>query len=286
MDGVILVNKPKQMTSHDVVNKIRKIYETKKVGHAGTLDPLATGVLPVLIGQGTKLSKYLMEHDKTYKATIKLGIKTSTGDIEGEIMETKVVPKLTAENVDKILQMCKGKQMQTPPIYSAIKVNGKKLYEYARTGENVKIEPRKIEIYNIKLDNLKQDELTYTVSCSKGTYIRILSEQIAEKLQTVGTMTELIRTQVDQFLLSQTSCLEELEKANNKQDNIIKIEDIFINSKKIIMDKQKLQLFLNGVKLTRKMENGVYRIYDENNKFIGLGVIQDELLKRDVIVQS
>ena len=240
MDGVILVNKPKQMTSHDVVSKIRKIYETKKVGHAGTLDPIATGVLPVLIGQGTKLSKYLIEHDKTYKATIKLGIRTSTGDIEGEIIETKVVPKLTFENIEKILQTCKGLQMQTPPIYSAIKVNGKKLYEYARQGESVKIEPREIEIYNIKLDDLKQDELTYTVSCSKGTYIRVLCEQIAEKLQTVGTMTELIRTQVDQFLLSQTSCLEELEKSNDKQENIIKIEDIFINNKKITLDKQKL----------------------------------------------
>lgn len=284
MNGVILINKPKQMTSHDVVSKIRKIYQTKKVGHAGTLDPMATGVLPILIGQGTKISKYLIEHDKTYNATIKLGIKTTTGDLEGEITKTKAVPQLTEEMVENILQKFKGKQKQIPPMYSAIKINGKKLYEYARQGETIEIEPREIEIYDIKLKKLQKDEISYEVSCSKGTYIRVLCEQIAEELQTIGTMKELTRIRVNQFLLSQTNTIEELEQSNDKENKIVKIENIFEKEEKIILTQRELQLFLNGVQLTNKNKNGVYRIYDESNKFIGLGIIQNELLKRDVII--
>ena len=162
MDGLILINKQKGFTSHDVVNVIRKKLNTKKVGHTGTLDPNATGVLPILIGKGTKISKYLMEHDKTYIATLKLGEKTDTGDSEGQVIEEKSIPKdLRKEDINDVLQSFLGKQKQLPPMYSAIKINGKKLYEYAREEKEVKIEPRNIEIYKIELLEYQNNKIKF-----------------------------------------------------------------------------------------------------------------------------
>lgn len=188
MDGILIVNKPEDFTSHDVVNIVRKILSVKKVGHTGTLDPKATGVLPILIGKATKLSKYLIEHDKEYIATIKLGEKTNTADLEGQVIKKDlnlkdILRELNEEKVRKVLNSFVGKQKQIPPIYSSIKINGKKAYEYARNGQKVKLEPRDIEIYEIELINLKEDEIKFKVACSKGTYIRALCEDIAEKLR-------------------------------------------------------------------------------------------------------
>ena len=194
MDGIIIINKPKNYTSHDIVYKIKKI-TGKKVGHTGTLDPLATGVLPILIGKGTLCSKYLINHDKTYQVELKLGIKTKTADSEGKIIEEKEVPEesLKKETVKEILNSFLGKQTQVPPIYSAIKVKGKKLYEYARKGEKIEIEPRNIEIYKIELKNVDKTNkvVSFEVSCSKGTYIRSLCEDIAKKLGTVRIYVKL-----------------------------------------------------------------------------------------------
>lgn len=188
MDGIILINKTKGCTSHDVVYKIKKALN-EKVGHTGTLDPMAEGVLPLLVGKGTLCSKYLINHNKTYQAKLQLGKKTTTADIEGDVIEEKEVANkmLEADYVTKILNTFLGKQEQIPPIYSAIKVNGKKLYEYARKGQEVKIEPRNIEIYEIKLLNIdtKNKQIEFEVSCSKGTYIRSLCEDIAKKIGTV-----------------------------------------------------------------------------------------------------
>lgn len=184
MNGVLIINKPKGFTSHDVVNVLRKALNTKKIGHTGTLDPNATGVLPILVGTATKISKYLIEHDKTYIATIKLGEKTDTGDIEGNIIEQDLnFFNISCEQKEKILKTFIGKQKQTPPVYSAIKVKGKKAYEYARQGQAVDLDARDIEIYNIELIKLVDKEITFEVSCSKGTYIRTLCEDIAEKLR-------------------------------------------------------------------------------------------------------
>lgn len=188
MDGIIIINKPQNCTSHDVVYKVKKIFN-QKVGHTGTLDPMATGVLPLLVGKGTLCSKYLINHDKTYEVELELGKKTDTGDIEGNVVEEKEVDVniLNLENVKKALKTFLGKQEQMPPMYSAIKVNGKKLYEYARKGQKVEIEPRKIEILNINLLNIDKNSKTiyFTVHCSKGTYIRSLCEDIANRLGTI-----------------------------------------------------------------------------------------------------
>lgn len=284
MDGVIIINKPKNYTSHDVVNVVRKQLNTRKVGHTGTLDPNATGVLPVLIGKATKISKYLVEHKKTYIATIKLGERRDTGDAEGNIIEKDLELKdIDITKLSEVLKSFLGKQEQIPPIYSAIKVNGKKLYEYARKGQAVEVKPRNIEIYNINLkSHNKKDEIEFEVECSKGTYIRVLCEDIAKKLGTVGYMKELQRISVDKFTIEDSINLEELNQDIAHQ-KLITIENIFNDKEKIYLNDKGLELFLNGVQLTRELGDGLYRIYN-NNKFIGLGVINNKLLKRDIVI--
>lgn len=280
MDGVIVINKPKGYTAHDIVGILRKKLNIKQIGHAGTLDPNATGVLPILVGKATKISKYLIEHDKTYVAKLKLGEKRTTGDSEGEVVERMPVEQYDMEQVKTILSSFIGKQEQVPPIYSAIKVQGKKLYEYARAGQDVEIKKRNIELYNIELIDLENDEITFEVSCSKGTYIRTLCEDIAVKLGTVGYMKELNRTRVNDFTLNDTVKID--DDINNAR--IFTIEEIFKNSLNIILNDKELQAFLNGVKLEKKFNDCVVKIYDRNNTFIGLGTIKDSKLKRDVIL--
>ena len=290
MDGILIINKPKNFTSHDVVNVVRKSLNTKKVGHTGTLDPNATGVLPILIGKATKLSKYLVEHNKEYITTIKLGEKTTTADKEGEVIEKdgnlkNILLGLDEEKIKEILNSFLGKQKQVPPIYSSIKVNGKKAYEYARNGQAIKLEPRDIEIYNIELISLIKEELTFKVKCSKGTYIRSLCEDISKKCGTIGYMKELTRTIVDKFTIENSITIEELKENPNEEVNkkIITIEDLFKDKGKIALNNRKKELFLNGVRLTIEKPNDIYKVYNEN-EFIGLGIVENNLLKRDIII--
>ena len=292
LNGIIVINKPKNYTSHDVVAKVKKLLNIKKVGHTGTLDPNATGVLPLLLNSGTKLSKYLIEHDKEYEVTLKLGIRTDTLDGEGKVLEKKEVDKKMLENtkqIEKVLNSFTGKQAQVPPMYSAIKVKGKKLYEYARRGENVEVQPRQIEIYNIELQkvDIKKQEIEFKVQCSKGTYIRTLCEDIATKLGTIGYMKELNRTKVGKFGLEEAITIEKLEEyiENKKYEdlNIITMEELLKEKEKIVLNEKNLEMFLNGVKIKIENKTGIYRIYNENKQFIGTGVVQENKLKRDVI---
>lgn len=292
MNGVINVNKPTGMTSQDVVTAIRKSLQIKSVGHAGTLDPLASGVLPILVSKGTRISKYLIDHDKEYIATLKLGTRTDTGDITGKVIEERAVPtkSLEEENIKDILACFMGRQAQIPPMYSAIKVDGKKLYEYARQGEKVEVKPREITIYNIQLLNINVEakEIVYKVSCSKGTYIRTLCEDIARELGTVGTMSALVRTKAGSFTIENSIDLEKLvtlSKEEIEEKYFINIEAAFKSNGYInLKTDNELKLFINGMMLVRKRENNVYRIYDKDNKFIGLGVVQNNILKRDIVL--
>ena len=283
MDGIIVINKEKGCTSHDIVYKIRKMFNTK-VGHTGTLDPNATGVLPILLGKGTKISKYLIEHDKEYEVVLQLGVKTTTADEEGEIIEEKDVLKESLEQleIERILKSFIGKIKQMPPKYSAIKVNGRKLYEYARKGQEVEIKPREVEIYNIEITNIQKEkkQIEFKVSCSKGTYIRTLCEDIAEKMRTVGYMKELKRTKVGDFNIEQAITLGQLQEKENIK--IITIEEMFKDKEEIILEDSKITLLLNGVKMNMKKPNGIYRIYNKQNKFIGLGIVQNKILKIDI----
>ncbi|MGN1326937.1 MAG: tRNA pseudouridine synthase B [Clostridia bacterium] len=317
MNGIILINKEKEYTSYDVVAIVKKLTKSK-VGHTGTLDPNATGVLPLLIGEATKISKYLINHNKEYEVLLQLGKKTTTADEEGEIIEEKAVPDIVFCNMqandskrlniskdlselntkdtflENVLKQFIGKQQQTPPIYSAIKVNGKKLYEYARQGKQVKIEPRNIEIYSIELINFNKElkQIQFKVKCSKGTYIRSLCEDIAEKLGTVGYMKDLKRTQVGDFYIKDAITINEFKEKleNNDLSNIITIEQIFKNKNEINLQQKYLKQYINGVnleitKINEKLnyKNDVYRIYVDN-KFIGLGAIENNILKRDLVI--
>lgn len=287
MDGIIIINKPKGCTSHDVVYKVKKILN-EKVGHTGTLDPMAEGVLPLLIGKGTLCSKYLINHDKKYQVILKLGIKTDTADSEGKIIEEQVVEKnvMTESKIKEILDSFIGKQKQKPPMYSAIKINGKKLYEYARKGQQIEVPSRNIEIYNMELVNINQKEKTieFIVKCSKGTYIRSLCEDIATKLDTIGYMKALKRLEVGDFKIENSITIEELEnKIKLKEKYLMSIEEFFNNKKQIDLEQKELSKLLNGVKLKDENIDDTYRIYS-NNKFIGIGKIEKGYLKRDIII--
>lgn len=284
MDGIIIINKPKNYTSHDIVRKAKKLLN-EKVGHTGTLDPNATGVLPLLIGKGTLLSKYLIEHDKIYEAVLKLGEKTDTADGEGKVLESQNVEQsiLKKENIERIFNNLEGKQEQIPPMYSAIKLNGKKLYEYARKGIEVEVKPRTIEIYKLELIKIEDMEIIFRVSCSKGTYIRTLCEKIAEELGTIGYMKELKRIQVGEFNIKDSITIEELENQEIVSNKFITIEKYFSNYENIVLNERKFQLLLNGVQLTYELKDGIYKIYKEN-EFIGIGTVKNKLLKRDIII--
>ena len=290
MNGIIIINKEKGYTSHDVVSKVKKILNISKVGHTGTLDPNATGVLPLLLNKGTKLSKYLIEHDKEYEVTLKLGIETDTIDSEGKILKEENISKelLEEENIKNVLKFFLGKQEQIPPMYSAIKVNGKKLYEYARKGEEIEIKPRNIEIYNIELNSINKEEkeIKFKVSCSKGTYIRSLCKDIANKLGTIGYMKDLNRTKVGNFKIEDSITIEELEKNKEEiiKNNVITMEQLLKSNKKITLNKKQLELFLNGVKITNNNIDDIYNIYTEDSKYIGSGIVQNNKLKRDIIL--
>lgn len=288
MNGILIIRKEKEYTSHDVVAIVKKILK-EKVGHTGTLDPMAQGVLPLLIGKGTLISKYLINHDKIYEVELQLGKRTETLDSEGEIIEEiEVDENLFEDNIiEDTLKKFKGVQEQTPPIYSAIKVKGKKLYEYARQGKEVEIPKRTIEIYNIELINKDKcfKTISFRVECSKGTYIRSLCEEIANKLNTIGYMKELNRVKVGEFDISNSITINELkEQVDNIEDKIISIEKIFEENKEIILNDRKKEQVLNGVKISVELDDGVYRLYNKDNIFLGLGIVKNETLKRDIII--
>ncbi|MBR2241606.1 MAG: tRNA pseudouridine(55) synthase TruB [Clostridia bacterium] len=293
MDGILVVNKEKGCTSHDVVYQVKKLFG-KKVGHTGTLDPNATGVLPILIGKGTELSQFLINHDKKYIATIQLGVKTDTADVEGNVIEEKCVDLslLNEEKINTILKNLIGKQKQIPPMYSAIKVNGKKLYEYARSGKSVDIPARDIEIYDLKLLNIDIENklLTYEIYCSKGTYVRTMCEKIAEALDTVGYMKELQRTMVGNFKIEDSVTIEELKENFDKKDflnqKIISLESFFSKKDKVILGNKQLSLLLNGVLIGANYSDDIFRIYNENGIFIGIAVATNGKLKRKIIVEQ
>lgn len=222
--GVLVINKPAGPTSRDIVNKLTKIFNTKKIGHTGTLDPIATGVLVVCIGKYTKLVGELTSLDKEYVATIKFGVSTDTLDITGNILKEDVIKEYSVEKIKEVLESFLGESIQETPKYSAVKINGKKLYEYARNNEEIELPKRKIKISKIEILNYDVNTLTFRVNVSKGTYIRSLINDICLKLDTIGTMQSLNRTKQGDFKIEYSYTLEEVLDDNHK---LLQARDIF-----------------------------------------------------------
>lgn len=277
IDGLLIFDKEKGITSHDLVYKVRRKLGIKKVGHTGTLDPMATGVLVISIGKATKTSDYIISSDKEYEARIKLGVLTDSYDITGEILKEERVT-FTIDEITNALKHFTGKMTQKPPIYSALKVKGKKLYEYAREGKDVDIKKRDIEIYNNNLlDFNGSDEFLIRVKVSKGTYIRSLANDIGEFLGTYGTLTELRRTRTGDFKIEDsitTSSFQEMSLDEIKE-KILPMDRALSNFKKLEIDKSFCQKFLNGqfYKLNNKLEDEDYRVYCDN-LFLGIGEVK------------
>ena len=211
MEGVLLVDKPTGLTSHDVVYRLRRKLQMKKIGHAGTLDPMATGVLVMLIGKATRISQFLMSVDKAYEGEATLGITTDSQDAEGEVMETRPVPELTEAGVREVMKTFLGDQYQTPPMHSAIKIGGVPLYKLARKGEEVEREPRFIRITSFNLRSLALPRLTFELDCTKGTYVRTIAHDLGQKLGCGAHLSALRRTASGRFTIAQCLPLDQIE---------------------------------------------------------------------------
>ena len=284
--GVIIVNKAKDMTSHDCVNIVRRALKIKRVGHTGTLDPMATGVLPICIGKATKISDYISLGDKEYVADFKLGITTDTLDITGTVTGEKEV-NVTADEIKSAIYSFEGVIMQTPPMYSAKKIKGKKLYELAREGIEINREPVEVNIKEIEIlkINLEENHISIRVLCSKGTYIRSLIDDIGKKLGTYAVMTELVRTKSGMFSIEDSHIIDisEVKKGNiSPVKNIIGADKIFINYPQIILSYNLEIRFKNGIYITLNdlgfkkedvEEDSIYRVYSTAGEFMALGVM-------------
>jgi len=284
MYGCLINNKEEGLSSFDIVRKLKKSLNTKKVGHCGTLDPLAKGLLVVTVGKALKISRFLESDEKEYIATIKLGEKTSTLDREGEIIEKKEIKNFNETDIKNVFTSLIGIQKQKPPIYSAISVNGKRLYEYARENIDVEIKEREIEIKKLELLEYNENIIKYKVICSKGTYIRVLCETIAEKLDNIGYMIDLVRTRIGKLYLSEASTLNEIENSNYKLIDIesaltnfvvltLKDRDLYKASNGNVLD-----FYIEGNVLVINEEKEVIAIYEgdkENNRLICNRVLKE-----------
>lgn len=279
MDGMINIYKESGFTSHDVVAKLRGILKMKKIGHTGTLDPEAVGVLPVCLGKGTKLCDLLADRTKTYQAVLRLGVSTDTEDMTGQVLEERPV-NVSEDEVKTMVLSFVGKQEQIPPMYSALKVNGKKLYELAREGQVIERKPREIEIMDITIDEIDLPLVTFTVSCSKGTYIRSLCRDIGERLGTLGAMEHLVRTRVGEFLLEDALTLSQIEEfaKEDKVESVIKsVDSAFVQYEEVCPDASYNKLLDNGNSISWELSvpnNTVVRVYKEDGLFVGLFTYQ------------
>ena len=293
MDGIFNVLKPPGMTSHDVIGFLHRALNTKKIGHGGTLDPDAAGVLPVFAGTATRLLSYAMEGRKQYIAEFTLGEQRDTGDDSGTLVKTMPVPDLSEAKLKEVLQSFLGKQIQLPPMYSAVKINGQKLYQLARKGVEVERKARPIEIYKLELLDAKlptesisaKYSFTVAVECSKGTYIRVLGEDIATALGTCGTMSFLLRTQVGSYLLNEAHTLQEI--AENPAGCCAEPITAVSHLPKLELTANQAARITNGVRTTvNGTVDGQYALLGPNSEFLGIGKCVDSKVQAEKIFEK
>ena len=284
-NGILPVDKPAGWTSFDVLAKLRGALGTRKLGHSGTLDPMATGVLAVFIGKATFAADRQLDHDKTYEATLRLGMRTDTGDVTGTVLETAPVT-VGAEELREVLPRFTGPLMQLPPMYSAVKINGQPLYKAARKGQTVERTPRPITVYSIEyLGNPAPDEYTLRVSCSKGTYIRVLAEDIGTALGVPATLAALRRTRAGVFDINQCHTLPEILEAAQSgaletNDWILPVEAVFAPLPALTVNPGVRAHLFNGCPTSHyAAADGRYRVYEETGAFLGLAAVEGGVLR-------
>lgn len=293
MNGILCINKPQEYTSFDVIARIRGMSKTKRVGHSGTLDPMATGVLPVFIGNATKACDMLPNDNKSYLAEFKLGIRTDTLDITGKVLN-ECKSEITAKAVEDCLKHFRGEILQIPPMYSAVRVNGQRLYDIARQGREIERQPRAVTVFELKLEHF--DENTQKgrlhIKCSKGTYIRTIIGDLGDALNTGAAMTALCRTEACGFTLDDCITLEQAQQLTSDgslEKHLLKTDRIFYHLPKIQLNEIQSVKFKNGVKLDLnrvkyKDINGNHRVYDDQKNFLGLASLNKE--KMELIIEK
>ena len=291
LNGILLLDKPLMLSSNHAIQKIKKQFNIRKVGHTGTLDPLATGLLPVCMGQATRISRFLINSDKTYRALIMLGTRTSTGDKEGEIIETcsSDVSTNTAY-IDKVLKSFIGEQKQIPPMYSALKHNGERLYKLAQKGLNVSRKARSINIYSIDLISINDDYLEVIIECSKGTYIRTLAEDIAKKLGTVGHIDQLRRLNIKCFHDQSMFSFNQIMKAKSINQFLLPIDIPLKHLAKKDFSESESSMFINGLSIQANQrsnnESDYIRIYNDESVFLGVGLYSNGYIKPKIVFSN
>lgn len=284
ISGLLLLDKPKGVSSNEALQQVKRIYNAQKAGHTGSLDPLASGLLPICFGESTKFSNYILTADKTYSAVCQLGATTTTGDEEGEIVSRFDVPPLNEESVTRVLESFLGESEQVPPMYSALKQNGQPLYKLARQGIEVEREARQIWIDSISLNSISENQIDFNVSCSKGTYIRTLAEDIGTKLGCGAYVTELRRIDLGVFTIEQSVSLEKLNQLRDEKafvaldDYLLPVEEALIDWPKITLTNDSAFYVKQGqaVQVSKAPVEGNVTLFAETGDFIGIGSIQDD----------
>ena len=277
MNGIVLIDKPQEWTSQDVTARLRRVFNTRRIGHGGTLDPLATGVLPVFVGRATRGVEFFEHAEKTYEATLQLGVTTDTEDIFGEILTRREV-HISETEFSSILPAFRGKIMQVPPMYSALKINGQKLVDLARKGKTVERQPREIEIFELTLLEFNGDTARLRVRCSKGTYIRTLCKDIGEALGCGGCMAALRRVQAGEYTIEEAVPLQELLAAEDSEPYLRPVDSMFRNYPAVTLSAKQETRCRNGNSFSVKMENGTYRAYGQNGEFLALSKVEDGIM--------
>jgi tRNA pseudouridine55 synthase len=294
VDGLLLLDKPIGITSNKALQDLKRLFQAQKAGHTGSLDPLATGMLPICFGEATKFSQYLLDSDKSYETTAKLGVITDSGDAEGNVIETRKVDPITKEQLEKILEKFRGKIAQTPPMFSALKQGGRPLYELARQGIEVHREAREITVYDLECLSLSEDELRLRARVSKGTYIRSLVEDIGLALGCGAHVSKLRRTGVSHFTEEKMLSLDELKKrvevdGQDALNQLLLPVDAFLESLPIVYLTEKASAQLQHgqrVRVEEAVDEAEVRIYDHREKFIGLGWIENQFLKAKRLISA
>ena len=277
MNGIVIVDKPQDWTSQDVVSKLRGVFKTRRIGHGGTLDPMATGVLPVFVGRATRAVEFFEHAEKTYIATLRLGITTDTEDITGRVLEEKTV-SVTREELEAVLPRFRGEIDQVPPMYSAIKVNGQKLYELARKGREVERQPREIEIFRLECIEFTGNTARLIVRCSKGTYIRTLCKDIGQALGCGGCMAALRRVQAGEYTAEESVPLETLLETEEPEKYLRPVDSMFRNYPAVTLSEKQALRCRNGNSFSVQHPAGTYRAYSQNGEFLMLAKVEDGIM--------